>query len=321
MKLLHHIEHVRGIKECQFLPPVMLDIDPVTGSCNLDCQWCCQAASRLSRPTTFMADETMKRIGNFCASWGVKAWRIGGDSEPLLHKKINVLLDSGYRNNIDIGVITNGVYLERIIAPQQLIFIGVSLDAAKAATWSRLKRAPESEFYKIIENVKRIRQMAPDIDLCLKFLRYTPSSLNKDDFRFGILVKSSGRTVFDSGNENEEDDFRRLAETLECRPIVKSAYQHGQSNLYEFNICRATPMSGVMDAEHKFHLCCDARGIYVLTNDYTRNDWSELISLWGGSLHNRMVTEIKPKKCLGCGKVAMNTILEEYANNRQVNFI
>ena len=44
-------------------------------------------------------------------------------------------------------------------------------------------------------------------------------------------------------------------------------------------------MSGTFGADHKFHLCCDARNVFVLTDDYTKNNWEELPKLWGSKKH------------------------------------
>ena len=151
LKLLAHPDRLLGIQTGDFAPPVLVDIDPVDGVCNLDCEWCCQAASRASRPTKFMSEETMRRLGPFSRDWGVKSWRIAGDSEPLLNKNINTLIASGAEAGIDMGLITNGVYLERITPEslERLDWLGVSLDAGTPETWSRLKKSPAENFEKI----------------------------------------------------------------------------------------------------------------------------------------------------------------------------
>ena len=326
-KLLHHREHITGIAKGNFLSPVMVDIDPVDGVCNLDCAWCCQAQSRSSRPAKFMSPETMRRLGPFCRDWGVKAWRISGDSEPLLNRNIETLIQSGGDSGIDMGLITNGVFLDRIQSFSYLTYVGVSLDATNALTWSELKRSPPEGFKKIIRNVQHIRQEHPDLDLCIKFVRFhSETSLTKEQFS-KVGTNFDDDPVSQSNNLQEAEELEDFAKNLGCRPITRDAYPTGFADTYSFSKCHATPLGGVFDASHQFHLCCDARSVHVLTDDYTRNDWQELPSLWGSDRHKQMIADIQPKKCAGCAKFKTNEILEhvvmtsEASESYQVNFI
>lgn len=324
MKIFRYRQHIDALQKGDLLPPIMVDIDVVAGVCNLDCEWCCQARSRTESHTRFMPATTMAFMGEFCAEWGVKAWRIGGDSEPLLNKDINVLLDGGYAGGIEMGLITNGVYLERIARPERLKFVGVSLDAAHAATWAALKRTSPSGFRKILRNVRRLRERCPDLDISLKFVTFTDRSLSKEDFladRSPPLPPSSAASSSFVGNSGEIDDFRRLAERLGCRTIIRDCYTRDFRANYRFSRCWVTPLSGVFDAHHRFHLCCDARGKYVLADDYTRDNWTELKRLWGSPKHRRMLCEIDPQGCLGCAKHEQNAALEAYFSPVRDNFI
>ena len=74
-----------------------------------------------------MKEEKMIRLGPFSRDWGIKSWRIAGDSEPLLHKEINDWITSGFEAGNDVRLITNGVYLERLtpanwIGPRPAVF-------------------------------------------------------------------------------------------------------------------------------------------------------------------------------------------------------
>lgn len=328
LKLLRHADRIAGIQNGQLLPPVMVDVDPVDGVCNLDCEWCCQAASRASRPAAFMSVKTMARLGPFCRKWGVKAWRISGDSEPLLNKEIGELLASGNSNGIDIGVITNGVFLERLgqDSLRRLHYLGVSLDAATPETWARLKRSSPEGFTKILENVRRARELAPQLDISLKFIRWEPvHSLSKEAFADRSLPLVNEQAIKDASNYRDAELLPDLAQSLGVNYILKDAYHANMPSLYQFDRCHATPLGGVFDASHNFHLCCDARNRFVLTQDYTRDDWAELPRLWGGPRHWELIRSIEPQKCVGCAKYKMNETLQHLVVSPgigdQVNFI
>ena len=227
-----------------------------------------------------------------------------------------------------MGLITNGTFLERIANIKYLTYLGVSLDATTATTWSKTKRSPEANFHKIIDNIKHIRQTLPDLDLSIKFLRWrAEKSLSKQEFGTYALPTLQDAPPLQTDNAADAEILPEFAKELGCNYILKDCYPKDFNKSYKFETCRATPLGGVFAADHRFHLCCDARSIFVLTDDYTRDDWKELPSLWGGEKHQQLIASIDPQKCVGCAKHKLNDILEnvvcdgEYTKERQVNFI
>ena len=289
-KLLKHYSRLNGIIKGKFHPPVMVDVDPVNGMCNLDCEWCSQGKSRVNE-RILMSKKKMEELGKFCSKWGVKAWRISGNSEPLLNKNIDILIESGYKNNIDIGLITNGILLDIPKNLGLLNYLGISLDATDKNTWAKYKRASPELFNKIINNIKKVRKEYPSLDISIKFVKW------KDNFK--------------------EEDAKNLAEKLGCNCIIRDPIPNA-----EFYRCLATPLGGVFKADGSFDLCCDARGKFVLAKDY-----QELLEVWGTKKHKELIKSINPKKCEGCAKTEINYILENvmqegpYTDKSQINFI
>jgi uncharacterized Fe-S cluster-containing radical SAM superfamily protein len=327
VKLLRHYDRLQGIVDREFRPPVMADIDVVNGLCNLDCEWCAQRESREGKKPSFMSVDTMKRMGPFCREWGVKAWRIGGDSEPTLNEHIHHLFRSGADQGIDMGLITNGVLLDKVRDIHLLRWIGISLDAVTAATWSRLKHAAPSTFHRIVESIRTIREKYPELNVTIKCVRWSNAShLDRYDL-------SSGRKDSEEESANLLDNYAdaeevpRFAEALGCSYVVRNAMPKDAAATYRFDVCRATPLYATFASDHKFYLCCDQRSNYVLTDDYTRNDWTELPSLWGSSEHKRLIDSIRPKACKYCSKEWLNTIIEsivldgKLTRDFDVNFI
>ncbi len=297
IKLLRHYDRVKGILDGEFLAPVMADVDTVSGICNLDCVWCMQKVSRASKKPTFMSLETMKRLGSFSREWGIKSWRLAGDSEPTLNENIDYLLKSGQENGIDMGLITNGTLLWRVKELGLLTWLGISLDATDAETWSRLKNSPEENFINIIKHIKNVRDELPDLDISIKFVRWGDNA----------VVASY------------------LAETLGVNCIIREPLP--KRDPYRFEKCLCTPLGINFGADHEARLCCDVRDKFLLTKDYTKNDWGELPALWGSEKHKKLIASIKPDKCTFCSHDWCNTIIEniildgKYTERNQVNFI
>jgi len=320
IKLLRFSDRVQGIMKGKFLPPIMADVDVVSGSCNLDCEWCCQRKSREGKKPFFMSVDTMKKMGPFCKKWGIKSWRIAGDSEPTLNPNIDVLLRSGNENGIDVGLITNGVFLDKVKNIKVLKWIGISLDASTAKTWSRLKGSPQTNFYRIMDNVKRIRKLYPAVEITFKFTRWSRKyHLGRKDF------SKKKQVLKQLDNFKDAELLPALAKKMGVQYIIHDAFPKKPD--YQFDVCRGTPLYATFGADHKFYVCCDRRYDYVLTDDYTKNNWKELLKLWGSDKHKRIVASINPKTCPYCSKAWLNTIMENiiidgrYSKNYQVNFI
>lgn len=337
IRLLRHSKNVDGIVKNKFLPPIMVDVDVVEGFCNLDCAWCSQAKSRALKPRKYMEQKTMEDLGKFSKKWGIKSWRIATDSEPTLHKNLGTLFESGFKNGIDMGLTTNGVLLDKVENLKYLTWIGISLDAVKPETWSVAKRSSTKNFDRIIDNIKMIKSKYPNVDISIKYHKWSSSgnNLGKNDFYPDFKIRSEDKkfkneTFLDEKkieNITESKYLPELAEKLGVSYALRDAFPSDFSSKYKFSKCLATPLSGTFGADHKFHLCCDARNVFVLTDDYTKNDWNELPNLWGSKKHLDLIESIEPKKCLGCSKFKLCSILEnvvgegKFSKEYQVNFI
>jgi hypothetical protein len=267
--------------------------------------------------------ETMKKMGPFCREWGIKSWRIAGNSEPTLNPDIDYLFKSGQESGIDMGLITNGVLLDQAKNLNLLTWIGISLDATSGETWSKLKRSPEKNFYRIIENIRRIRNNIPDLDISLKFIKWSRKlHLGRNDF-----APNPTTAVEPGDNYEDAEKLEELAGRLGVKYILREALPKSMADKYKFEKCRATPLYATFGADHKFYLCCDVRDGYILTNDYTKNNWKELHNLWGSQKHKDIIATINPKRCKFCSKELLNSIMEniildgKYSKEYQVNFI
>jgi len=327
VKLLRHFNRLQGILDGRLQPPIMADIDVVNGLCNLDCEWCAQRQSREAKKPTFMSVETMARMGRFCREWGVKAWRIGGDSEPTLNKNIHHLFHSGAEHGIDMGLITNGVLLDTVSDLHLLRWVGISLDAVTDTTWSRLKNADASVFHRIINGIAVLRAKCPALNITIKFVRWS----NADHLdRYDLSSERRSGGGYEGMTLDNYADAERLPEfarELGCNYILRNALPKNGAQEYRFEVCRATPLYATFGSDHKFYLCCDQRSNYILTDDYTRNDWTELLSLWGSPEHMRLIDTIVPRACPYCSKEWLNTVIEsivldgKYTRDFDVNFI
>jgi organic radical activating enzyme len=335
--LFRHISNINGIVLAEknnniggnyLSPPIMCDLD-LASICNLECIWCCQANWRFSKETGLMQEDVLEKLPFFYRNWGGKSIRISGEGEPTIHPMLNECINSFYLQKISVGLITNGTLLYKIPISNfnKLTYLGISIDASDRDSWAHNKNSKPELFDNIIEGVKKVRKKFPDLDISLKYLMFNEASLSYDEF--SNFEKQNHPNFIGDANCTREKifQFENLCKDLKVNSIIKTAYEAGYPNMYNFTKCRATPLGGVFGADLKFHLCCDARGKYILTDNFAKDNWKELPSLWGSKKHLDLINSIEPKSCLGCAKKTHNEILSnivltsDKTKDLQVDFI
>lgn len=149
----------------------------ITGSCNLQCNFCSQEGSHKIN----MDINKAKRLLKECQKIGVISINYTG-GEPLLYPNIEELLSYGYSLGLEQTLVTNGTRLyENINVLKYIHTIGVSLHG-KEQTHDKLTQKKGS--FKIVEkNIDRIQKEYPSIQININ---YTISDYNntKEDLEF-----------------------------------------------------------------------------------------------------------------------------------------
>jgi MoaA/NifB/PqqE/SkfB family radical SAM enzyme len=130
LKLLRNEPLMDGLRAGR-IAPVHVQFMP-TNRCNLNCSFCsCAKRDRGLEMTADDADSlaaSLKRLGT-------QSVTITGGGEPLMHPRINDIVDSFYRSAIEVGLVTNGLLLGRL-----------SPYALNSLTWCRISATDERPF-------------------------------------------------------------------------------------------------------------------------------------------------------------------------------
>jgi MoaA/NifB/PqqE/SkfB family radical SAM enzyme len=166
-KLLAHVDRWRHIKQGKPIPPpILITVDP-TNSCNLHCEWC-NAERVCSERRNSISEKTLLSIADFLPRWGqgnsqwkpgVEAICIAGGGEPLLNPATGTFIDKVVKNDIEVGVVTNGTNINRFVDSLSLAtWVGVSVDAGSRGTYNRLKGLAVASdlFERVIENIANL---------------------------------------------------------------------------------------------------------------------------------------------------------------------
>jgi pyruvate-formate lyase-activating enzyme len=266
-KLLVHVDRWRAIKRGRPIPaPVLLTIDP-TNVCNFNCAWCNAAYIRRHRKSK-LSGKTLGDLAEFLPHWGktsfnshgVQAICIAGGGEPLMNGETAVFIDKVVSTGIEVGVVTNGSFIQDCIDPlSQCTWVGVSVDAGSPETFSRLKGMKRSDgFGKVIENIAMLTD----------YSRRHNSRLGLKHPAYGVSYKY----LLYKDNIGEVFAAAKLAKEIGCKNIHfrpagtawdrigtpdEIAFTEDEINLFNEQIGQAqeldTDTFGVYGVVHKFN--------------------------------------------------------------------
>ena len=109
-KLLFHPEFLSRAKEQGLLSPISIQI-ALTAMCQLSCSFC--SNKNRTKTETLSYDFVINTLEKF-RSCGAKTAEFTGGGDPLLHPQINEIIEHAWTIGYRIGLITNGVALERL---------------------------------------------------------------------------------------------------------------------------------------------------------------------------------------------------------------
>lgn len=124
VKLFKHLDRLKGIQEGK-VAPIMLHTAP-THKCQLSCAHCC-FANREDKGLDLSFDSWLTAITQF-RQLGTKALEFTGGGDPLLWPYINQAIDVAAEQGYHIGLITNGLAVNRVRNWRLLDWVRVSLN-------------------------------------------------------------------------------------------------------------------------------------------------------------------------------------------------
>ena len=331
MKALVHKDNFEGILEGKLRPPIVVNMD-LTNKCNYNCGFCMFQNRERADPTgKEFRDNSSLPVGYaptlpaIWKEWGVKAVCLAGGGEPTLHRDFLPFVEECLKNNLDLGIATNGYKLTEHTWDklEGCKFVGFSMDAGNKEDYSKVKGVGPKNFQRVLNNMKGVSQFT---EVGYKFL------LDRDNWT-GIydaakLAKKYGAThfqfrpaidpdyeYFSDKIDNIQDQITRAQKDFETDNFkvmgVTHKFNPDFSKKHNFKICHANMLTTTWCADGNVYMCTDSRG----------NPWSrlgnhypspkEFIETWGSHDHIKKVSKIDMKNCDRCTLGPYNEMFEQ----------
>lgn len=153
-KLIFHIPRINQWLKGENIYPIYIEIS-LYGGCNHRCIFC--AFDFLKYEPEALDENCLKKFIHAAVEKGVKAILYSGEGEPLLHEKAADIILFTSKAGIDVALVTNGVFFDKVKAEKllgHLKWLKVSLDAGTEKTYAVMHRTKKEDFNIVIENLK-----------------------------------------------------------------------------------------------------------------------------------------------------------------------
>jgi len=154
LRVAQWIEAKDDINKLKKIYPIYIEISPV-GACNHRCTFC--AVDYIGYKNIRWETELLKTRLSEMSKLGVKSIMFAGEGEPLLHKNLDDIIEHCSIVGIDSSITTNFVFLnEKNVYKifKHASWVKISINAGTKETYAKVHRTKESDFTKVLENMK-----------------------------------------------------------------------------------------------------------------------------------------------------------------------
>lgn len=357
-KLIYHPQRVARFldagddwEKMKKIYPLYVEISPV-GACNHRCTFC--AVDYVGYKPVRLSLEVISRTLAEMGRQGVKSVMFAGEGEPMLHTEIDRMVMAASAAGIDSAMTTNASILSDAFIERALplmSWIKASVNAGTAATYARIHQTRESDFEKVISNLKRMvearRQGGYSCVLGAQIVLLPENAAEvetlarrcRDEIGLDYLVvKPYSQHAFSVTQLYQDHDYQgydklqsRLASmNTDSFSVIyrgNTMKKHDEGHAHRYSRCHATPAFWAYIMSTGAVYGCSA---YLLDPrfDYGNINESSFQDIWEGESRRKnfhyIRDELDIRECrLNCRMDEVNRYLDKLVkqNVQHVNFI
>ncbi len=156
-KLIYHVKRVNDWLDGKNIYPIYCEVG-LTNACSHRCIFC--GLDYMHTRPQFIDTKRLKMFIRdvYRDKKGLKSIMFAGEGEPLLHRDAQDLICFAKMTGLDVAVATNGLLMNEKFSRKclkYLSWIKISLDAARASTYSSIHATEKNDFTIVLENIKK----------------------------------------------------------------------------------------------------------------------------------------------------------------------
>lgn len=247
-KIYYYIDKVEQLEKGNFVGPITCEIDP-SNRCNADCNFCMFSKYRKdsSRDLPWnIYEEVLHDLKNL----DTRSITFTGGGEPLMNPRYNQMAGAARAMGFQIGLVTNGILLDKVEDLESYIFIRVSLDSHNAEDYKKVKGC--DRFDQVVENIRKAVRDNTTIGISY----VVGPDNNKDLCKAEQLACDLGvdyiqiKPAYMNGKIFTDFDYP------DGRPVIGTKRYMAEDNIP----CTIAALVGIIGADSNVYYCCQHRG-------------------------------------------------------------
>jgi len=321
------------------LYPIYFEVTSAS-ACNHRCTFC--SVDAIGYPNIMFDSETLVRRIHEAAMLGVKCVMFGGTGEPLLHKRMDYIVEAARNSGMDVAFTTNGVALHKLNTVNRCSWIKVSLNAGSRDSYAKIHKTDPKDWDRVWNNirdaVKRKGQCTIGVQCVvlpenLHEMRHLAQLCIEAGVDY-LVLKPYTQATFMLGTKYKDLNYKSMDSYLwgvmdfttdKFKVIYRAAsFAQEMDPQHKYDRCYATPNFWVYAMGDGRLFTCSA---HLLDDRFCIGNLNEntFQELWEGERRRQvweMMKDFDIKQCrLNCRMDKQNQYLSEFGKVEHVNFI
>ena len=250
-KIYYYLDQVEKLLNGEFVPPVTVEIDP-SNKCMLKCNFCMFENYRDCNNQILPWSVYQTLLGDL-KDLGTKSITFTGGGEPLTHPQFNQMVGAALISGFQLGLVTNGVNLEKLENPKNFLFIRVSLDAHNEDDYFKVKGG--AYFRKVIQNIEKMVKAGATVGISY----VVGPDNNKDLYKAEELATKLG-VAYIQIKPAYLNDKRKIFTDFEY-PDGRPTIETKRFLPTDTTPCSIAALVGIIGADSNVYYCCQHRGV------------------------------------------------------------